>query len=157
MVRVVTRSCAAREYEIVARALALGAKPTRGRPHERMEPIEDAGETAKRVADEIAPLHVRELVEEDRATPAVAPALRTRGQNDCRLHDATCKWHLDERAREKPRHGIEIEAIGDLAQWRGPGPLTELTPGLHDATHRQRAKAEPAEEAKRDCAIRQEE
>src|SRR5205085_3259609 len=104
----------------------------------------------------VATLHVRKLVEEHGPTTAVAPRLRTSRQHDRGLYDAAREWHLDERTRKKAWHCVEIEAIGDLAERRGPRTLIELASGLHDASHRQGTEAEPTEETDRDGPIQRE-
>ena len=71
VIGIIAGARAAGEHEIVAGALALGAEVARRRPDERMEPVERAGNPAKRVANEIAAPNVGQLVEDYGATPAV--------------------------------------------------------------------------------------
>ena len=145
VVGVIARPRTARQHEIVARPLALGAQPTRRGPHERMEPIERASNAAKGMTNEIAPLHVRELVKEHGAAAAIVPLLGARRQHDRRFDDAARERHLDEWAREESRHRVEIESVRDLAEWRRPGALVEDASRLDDAMHGQRAEGKPAE------------
>ena len=100
-----------------------------------MEPVERAGNAAERVADEITPLDVRELVEEHRATTAVGPLLGARRQHNRWLDHATSKRHLDQWAREQSRYRVKVESIGDLAKRRRPGALVEHAARTHDAPH----------------------
>src|SRR5512138_2683503 len=64
MLRVITRACPARQREIVARTLALRAKLFCGRPHKRVEPVDRACETSKRMSDEIVAANMRELMQQ---------------------------------------------------------------------------------------------
>ena len=82
---VVCRPRAAREREIVARALALGAKLLGRLPHQRMEPVHRAGDAAQGVSDQIVAANVRELVQQYCATAIERPAIAFCRKNDRRL------------------------------------------------------------------------
>src|ERR687884_119015 len=98
------------------------------------------------MTDEIAPLDVRELVEEYRAATTISPMLGARRQHDRGLEDPAGEGHFDQRARHEPRHLVEIESVGDLAEGRRPRALVERGSRPHDATNRKRAETKPAEE-----------
>ena len=109
-------------------------------------------DTTKVPAHEIVALDVRELVKEHRPSPAVTPLFGARGKHNRRIDHAAGEGHLDQGAGDEPRHLIEVEAIGDLAEWIGPRALVERTSRANDASHRQRAEAKPSEETEHDRA-----
>ncbi len=73
MLGVIACACTARESEVVAGSLAFVAELPGRCPDQRMEPVDGAGDSAERVADEIVPLHVSQLVKQNRAPSVRAP------------------------------------------------------------------------------------
>src|SRR6266550_367223 len=120
MFGIVCRPCAACQREIIARALALGAKLLRCLPHERMEPVHRAGDAAERMSDEVVTAYVRELVQKHRAPAIERPPVALRGKNYCRFEKPACKRHVRIFAAEKSRRLVEREPIGDFPERSEP-------------------------------------
>ena len=131
---------AAREHEIIAGALALGSQMLRGRPYQRMEPIECAHDASQRVTQQITATDVRQLVEEHHATALVAPLLGARRQHDSWTQDAAREWHLDRRAHDEPRRMVEIQPVGDVVHRAEPRLVAQRARTRDDATHGDRAE-----------------
>ena len=66
------------EHQVVARAFALGARMARGDPRQRVEPVQRARDLRQHVRQAVAPLHVRELVQQHDPQPLGRPACRRR-------------------------------------------------------------------------------
>src|SRR5688572_3547559 len=120
MLGVVARPGAARQREIVARTLALGAQLLCGRPDERMEPVQCAGDAAECVADEIMSPYVGELVKQNRQAAIGGPVVAFGGKNDGGRDHAAGEWHSRVITPQESRRLIETESIGDFPQRREP-------------------------------------
>ena len=132
MFGVVSRASATRQRQIVARSLALGAKLLRGGPHQWVEPVHCAGETAHGVSNEIVAAHVRELVQEYCSTAIERPAITLGRKHDCRLEQATGERHLRIFAAEQARRLVERESIRDFPERCDPVFGVERTRPIHD-------------------------
>ena len=67
-----------------------------------MEPVERAGHAAERVADEVAPAHVAQLVDQHGAPAVGAPLVAFGGEHDGRGEEAGGERHLHVVAPEEP-------------------------------------------------------
>src|SRR2546423_10222043 len=90
-----------RHYAIIARALAFGSQSALGNPDERVEPVERADESSRKLAQRIVPRYVRELVTEHDFSVFLRPIGRVLGQKNHGRQRAPGKRSADNRAREK--------------------------------------------------------
>ena len=115
------------QRQVVARALALGAQLPRGGPHQRVEPVERAGDAAERVADAGRA--------GARAPSSWISTARAPLERSTRRSRPGARWsaetrparerHLRVVAAQQPRRGVELEAVGDLVQRGLPVGIVE--------------------------------
>src|SRR6185503_4576379 len=115
-----------------------------------MEPVDRACNTAKRVPDEIATLHVCKLVQKNCATAIGAPCVAVSRKHDCRLKKSARKRHLRFIAAKKSRRLLELETIGYFIQRCAPVTRIEWMCAPHDAANHERAVCEPSSKTKCD-------
>jgi hypothetical protein len=137
------------EGEIVAGPLALGAQAARGRPHQRMEPVEGAGNAAHHVADQVAPLDVRQLVNQHRASPLGVPGRALGRKDDDRAEESGRERHPDLTALDEARLGVQPETIGDLVERPRPVRLLEHARPAHHPPHQPGADGETGQQHQR--------
>ena len=138
MLGVIRRACTAGEREIVARALALGAQPLGSSPHEGMEPVNRAGQSAEGVTDEIVTANVGELMQKHGAPAIEGPRVAFGGKNDGGSEQTACKWHLRVFAAEQARRLVERESIRDFPERIEPVRGIERTRAIDDPAHDER-------------------
>ena len=88
LIGVVRAARAARQHQIVAGPLALGPRPLDRQPGQRIEPVERARRLCQHVRQAVAPLHVRELVQQHDAQAALRPAVGVGRHDDGGPEDA---------------------------------------------------------------------
>ena len=94
VVRVVTRTRARVEHEVVARVLALDAHLARREPHDRIEPEHDDGNLRDELRERVESLDVRQLVQAARscaAPPSTRRRRREAGRADRRLPTSSAR------------------------------------------------------------------
>jgi hypothetical protein len=111
MLGVIACARATRESEIITGALTLIAELFCCRPHERMEPVHSARESAERVADEVVTLYVRELMKENCAAPVSVPGFAIYRQHYGRLQESACERHPRVGTSEQAGRLVELESV----------------------------------------------
>ena len=70
------------QHVIVTGALALLAQPRGREPHQRMEPVDRAGDPRDQLNEEVVALHMRQLVQQHVAPLLRRPVVGFGGQED---------------------------------------------------------------------------
>ncbi len=120
MLGVIAWTCAARQCEVVTRALALGAQMFCGCPDERVKPVERAGNPSERVAHEVVASHVGELVQQYRTAPVERPVVAFSRQHDCRTKQTAGEGHSCFVAAQQARGLFQLESVRNFPQRREP-------------------------------------
>src|SRR4051812_49344410 len=120
MFSVIACASAAGQSEIVACTLTLVTKLLGCGPHEWMEPVNSARKAAERMPHQIMPLHVRQLMKQNRTTAVCAPAVTIRGKNNRRLQESACERHFRFGASKQARRFLELQAICDFPERSEP-------------------------------------
>src|SRR6266516_3132002 len=135
MLGIVSRACTAGECEIVARTLALGSQLLGCCPHQWMEPVDGAGETPKRVADEVVPTDVSQLVEQHCTSTIEGPRVALGRQNNRGVEDTARKRHLRVLTAQESWRLLERESVGYFPERSEPVFAVERTCTIDDAAN----------------------
>jgi len=139
---VVRRACATSEREIIARPLALRAKPLCCSPDQWVEPVNSARQPAECVTDEIVTANVSQLVQQHGAPTVERPRVALGRKDDCWSEQAARKRHLRIFAAEKAGRLVELETIRDFPERIEPVAGIERTGPIDDPPYSERRVSE---------------
>ena len=116
-----------------------------------MEPVDGARDPAELLAEQVAALHVRQLMQED-DLPAFVGPLRTKGGNDDRAPpDAAREGHLDLVALQERGRFRQVEPVRQVVKQSRPPRLVERARRVDDAPGRAARDDQPADQREGDA------
>ncbi len=149
LIGVVGAACACCEDEIVAGALAFRANVPSGHPRQRVEPVQPAGRLRQHVREAIAPLDVRQLVQQHDPKPFSRPLVGRRRHQHGGTEHAPRHRHGGPLASKEHDPWRNAKLRGQRLRLLQPGSVGHALGSPRHPLHRNHAGREPRKDEQR--------